>query len=344
MRAHARASATRSRTLRAPAGPNGLATRRSPLDHIRTLQRTAGNHSVGKLLKSPVLGHHAAGTRTLQRRPSPTALCASVAPKDMSPGQWLSCRDAGLINPTDADPLRVSRTGAIADLKEIRAWMKIKGLDRGLAIKHLRNSHEFTGTQHAREAAIPMDTLGVCIRPVQIADVDYGGATKLPSFDAVVSIWKKCCIDVSIDSPVIIPDPAFKTLEHEEGGGFATAQEVKLIKAAGASKCVSVFVAETFKHGSHVSKDISGGGAAVGNKFGGSIMVVEGVDPTIVAHELGHVMGYGPHSPANTIMEVQASVHTQKESDKVAWNICEVVRNFNGAAQRGKEDCQGDLS
>jgi hypothetical protein len=42
-------------------------------------------------------------------------------------------------------------------------------------------------------------------------------------------------------------------------------------------------------------------------------------------------------------MEVTASKHDQKESDKVAWVICETVRKF-ASSTGGKEDCNADLT
>jgi hypothetical protein len=213
------------------------------------------------------------------------------------------------------------------------------------------HSHEFAGTAKARAdakavllAALPMERLSVCIRPVRIADDDGKKPTTLPSFDAAKDIWGKCCIDVSVKGGKTIPKKAFKTLDHEPATGHATAEEASMITAAGASDCISVFVPETFKQGRTTSKDIDGGGVHFGTPgLGEAVVTVEGVDPTIVAHELGHAMGYAPHAPAGTVMAVTASKHDQKESDRVAWIICEKVREF-ASSTGGKEDCTADTT
>ena len=286
-----------------------------------------------------------------QQRIDP-AICHFKASEDLSPREWRKCRSLGLIQANNEDPLRFAQgvdEGVVATPDKIRAWQQRKGLAREVAIAHLRASHEFAGSDKAREMAVistfPIERLSVCIRPVRIADDDGKKPTILPSFDAAKAIWGKCCIDLSLKEAKTVSKTAFKTLDH--GSNVATAEEENLIRAGGGGGgCISVFVTETFKKGNIISKDIEGGGVTVGTPFGPAIIVVEGVDPTVVAHELGHAMGIGAqdHGPAGTVMEVTASKHDQKESDKVATVICERVREFNGSKPGGKEECYLDVT
>jgi hypothetical protein len=165
----------------------------------------------------------------------------------------------------------------------------------------------------------------------------------LPSFDAAKAIWGKCCIDLTVNAATTVSKSAFKTLERGPVSGPHSTEENSLFAAAGSGGgCISVLVPATFQRGTVTSKDIDGGGV---NYNSGAIVpglaVVEGVDPSIVAHELGHAMGYKPHGPAGTVMAVTAAKHDQQESDRVAWTICDRVRPF--ASPTGKEDCTADV-
>jgi hypothetical protein len=286
---------------------------------------------------------------TLQRQPMPNA-CTS-APDKLSPSDWVKCVSKGSISPGAANPLRFTATGVIATGDALVKWMDREGITLAVAVKRIKSSKEFSGTPGAQETAIrgltaliPMEKLSVCVRPVQIADNDGKNPTALPSFDAVKTIWGKCCLDVTVKSAATVSKTSFKTLDHSDSQtGKPTAEEAKLFAAAGSSGgCTSVFVVQTFQDGGKTSKDISGG---AGSRYSGSdlaIVAVEGVDPTIIAHELGHAMGYLSHDPAGTIMEVTASKHDQKESDRVSWITCEKVRKSAKPAG-GKQDCKADV-
>jgi|GEM_PF-3481886 len=284
----------------------------------------------------------------LQRQPEGFDTCRPS--KDLAPREWLRCVHTGRIQPGNEYPLRFTFTGVVATRDEFVKWVAREGITEEVAIARVMHSHEFAGTDKAREeakaqliTAIPREKLSACIRPVQIADDNGKKPTVLPSFAAATTIWGKCCLDLSVNAAKIVSKTAFKTLDHEEGAR-ATAEEASLIKAAGgAGGCISVFVAETFQQGGMISKDISGGAATFGTPFGPAVVVVEGVDPTIVAHELGHAMDYLPHEPPGTVMEVKAPRHDQRESDKVAWVICDKVRRFTSAKPSGKKDCYSDV-
>jgi hypothetical protein len=314
--------------------PTTKALAHSPESPFENLQRRAGNQTVGRLL---------------QRQPTTLDPCAMTPADQLSPRDWVKCVYKGSINPAAANPLRFTFTGVIATGNVLVKWMNREGISFDVALARIRHSHEFSGTPDAQETAIraltaliPMEKLSVCIRPVQIADDDGKNPTTLPSFDAAKTIWAKCCIDVSVTATKTVSKAAFKTLDHIADNP-ATAEEASLIRAAGgAGDCISVFVTDTFQEGKTISKDISGGAATFGTPYGPAVIAVEGIHPTIVAHELGHAMDYAPHAPPGTVMEVTASSHTQQESDRVAWEICEKVRKFAKSAG-GKKDCKADV-
>jgi hypothetical protein len=180
-----------------------------------------------------------------------------------------------------------------------------------------------------------------CIRPVCIADDDGKNPTTPPSFDSVKRVWGNCCIDFSVKSGVVVKKTAYKTLD-ESPNSTPTAEETALFTAAGGGGgCVSVYVATEFAQGGTTGKDISGGGGTYdGGKADPKVVVVEGVDPTIVAHEVGHALGISPHGPAHTIMNVTASRHDQAEEEKVNKAQCDKARAApTTSAAAAKADC-----
>jgi Domain of unknown function (DUF4157) len=290
----------------------------------------------------------------LQRQPAGCDVCRLRPADELEPDAWYRCMRKGCIQEHNADPLRFAKNGRVATRDELGAWVAREGISQERAIADVMHGYDFLGTTKAREDAkvrlitvFPVEKLSVCIRPVQIADDNGKNPTVLPSFDAAKTIWGKCCVDLSVKGAKTVSKTAFKTLDHEPDTSKATAEEASLFRAAGgAGDCISVFVAETFQQGGKTSKDIGGGAATFGTPDGGSaVFVVEGADPTIIAHELGHAMGLGPldHGPAGTIMEVLSSRHDQKESDKVAKVICDKVRTFTNAKPGGKKDCYLDI-
>ena len=337
MRARPVSRACGARSGRVPATKAFAHSTEAPL---LNLQRRAGNQTLSRLFAP------GGAQSPLQRQPRPDP--CTKAPDKLSPGDWVKCVSKGSISPAGANPLRFTATGVIATGDALVKWMNREGITVDAAVKRIRGK-DFSGTPQAQDTAIraltaliPMEKLSVCIRPVQIADDDGKNPTKLPSFDAAKKIWAKCCIDVSVAAAKTVSKTAFKTLDHVEGSSASTEEQNLIKTAGGAGDCISVFIATTFQDGKTISKDLSGGAATFGSPIGNVVIAVEGIHPTIVAHELGHAMEYGPHAPPGTVMEVVASKHDQKESDRVSWVICEEVRKAAKSAG-GKKDCKADV-
>jgi len=193
-----------------------------------------------------------------------------------------------------------------------------------------------------RPAFAKVTRKNVCIRPVHIADDDGSHSTTIPSVASAKRVWSKCCIDLQEKSAVTVKRTQYQTLD-ESPSDTPTAEEAALFHDAGASGgCISLFVANTFHQGTTTSKDVSGGGATYDAAAAEpKVVVVEGVHPSIVAHELGHALGNLPHGPAGTIMNVTASTHTQAEQEVVNKNICDKCYAFTGATTpaHGTNDC-----
>ncbi len=163
-------------------------------------------------------------------------------------------------------------------------------------------------------------------------------ATTVPSFATATTIWNKCCIELSVGSTVTVSKTDFLELD-ESATDTPTAEETALFSKAGAFTGISVLVPRTFQQGGTTGKDISGGGGTYdANTSDVKIVAVEGIDPTIIGHEIGHAMGYLTHGPAGTVMQ-PSGAHNKAVDVKVNADICKTVRKYPEAKGTGDNSC-----
>lgn len=164
-----------------------------------------------------------------------------------------------------------------------------------------------------------------CIEPVVIADDDGSNPTTAPSFDAVQSIWNKCCINYTINATKTVNKRSFKLLD-ESPTDVPTAEERRLFREAGASNCIQVFVPHRFRQGGVTDIKISGGGGTYdGGRAHPKIVVIEGAVSEVVAHEVGHATGYNTHDGANTVMK-PTGAYNKPNSTNVSKSVCRKAR------------------
>jgi len=191
------------------------------------------------------------------------------------------------------------------------------------------------------EAAAKLGKVDVSVRPVSIANDDGKSPTTVPSLATAQTIWGKCCVNLKIESAKTVSKTSFKTMDEDPSSSTfsPSAEEADAMKAAGAGGgVISVIVPETFKDGAKVDKNIDGGGVTyMPNKADASCFLVEGSDPSNVAHELGHAMGFGQHA-AGTVMEGSGAFDKPNPS-KVSSALCTTVRNFAFGSLAATKDC-----
>ena len=194
------------------------------------------------------------------------------------------------------------------------------------------------------DAGLPAAKLGkvdVSVRPVSIANDDGKSPTTVPSLGTAQTIWANCCVNLKLESATTVSKTSFKTMDEDPSSSTfsPSTEEAAAMKAAGAGGgVISVIVPETFKDGAKVDKNIDGGGVTyMPNKADASCFLVEGSDPSNVAHELGHAMGFGQHS-AGTVMEGSGAFDKPNPS-KVSSALCTTVRNFAFGTTAATKDC-----
>ena len=138
--------------------------------------------------------------------------------------------------------------------------------------------------------AAPVQSVQACIQPLVVAETDGSLPLAAPSFASVVSIWGKCCITMTINNTLTVANSALKEIDDAGSGSPMTAEETTLFASAGAG-CIPVAVVDTIRRGATAGKGVAGGGTT--KDMGTNqpkVIVVEGTDPTVVAHEVGHAL------------------------------------------------------
>jgi hypothetical protein len=184
------------------------------------------------------------------------------------------------------------------------------------------------------------ERMKACIEPVLIADDDGKNPTVAPSFDQVVSIWGKCCIDYTVKAAKTVKKSAYKTLE-ESASNTPSAEEASLFADAGASSCIQVFVPATFSQGADTGKHISGG---AGTYHRGTpnphVVVVEGAVSEVVAHEVGHASGFAGHAGVGETVMKATNAHDQPNTHAVSADVCARARTGSVLTKAGTtKDC-----
>jgi len=181
----------------------------------------------------------------------------------------------------------------------------------------------------ACDAAKQSEKWKACIQPVVIADDDGKNPTSAPSFVESQAIWRKCCVELSVNGAQTIKKSAYKTLD-ESKDNTPTDEEKDLFKDAGKSKCIQVFVPTEFGQDGNTGKGISGGGGTYdAGAADPKIVVVEGAVGEVVAHEVGHAMGYRGHDGDETVMKPTGK-HDVANKSAVSKDVC--TRAKSGAA------------
>ncbi len=179
------------------------------------------------------------------------------------------------------------------------------------------------------------------IQPVVVAENDGSNPTSAPPLAAVSSIWPKCCMDFNVLSTRTVNASSLKTLDiRPPVGGAATAEETALFTAAGATSGIQIISVDRFFRDGVAGKNVAGGGKTYdAGAATPRIVVVSGVAPEVVAHEVGHATGYLGHDSNPTVMQ-PTGAHDVANPTAVSPDVCTRARSGSVLTVTSTSCCQ----
>lgn len=193
--------------------------------------------------------------------------------------------------------------------------------------------------QRACDPANQTESKTACVQSVVIADNDGKNPTTATSIATAKTIWGKCCISLSESATKTVKKASYKTLD-ESPSNTPTAQETNLFNDAGSSACIQVFAPAMLTQGGIIGKDVSGGGGTYdAGTANPKIVLVEGADGAVLAHEIGHAMGYLAHDANDTVMKPTGHYNVPNKS-AVSADVCAKASSGPVLTKKaGPKDC-----
>lgn len=178
------------------------------------------------------------------------------------------------------------------------------------------------------------------LQPVVVADDDGTAPTPAAPLGSVQTIWRKCCTEWTIAATVTVSKSSLKTLDiRPPVGGAATAEETELFTAAGAPNGVQVITVDRFFRDGVAGKNVAGGGKTYdAGTASPRIVVVSGVAPEVVAHEVGHATGYLGHDANATVMQ-PTGAHDVGNPTAVSPDVCTRARGGSALTATATDCC-----
>ncbi len=165
------------------------------------------------------------------------------------------------------------------------------------------------------------------VKPVRIAKDDGTDPTKAPDLSAAKSIFRKCCIDLNVEPVKTRRKTAWQTINSSGSGVTATtAEQQALALDLLEDDKITVVTIRNYNVGGTITTTAHGGASTIAP--GSNFPIVVGVDiavPEVLAHEVGHALGFLKEDPNPTIMQPTGSP-TTANSHEVSDEICRAVR------------------
>jgi hypothetical protein len=167
----------------------------------------------------------------------------------------------------------------------------------------------------------------VTIQPVRIARDDGSSPTAAPQMGVAQMVWDRCCISLNVKPVHTLNRTDFQRITDTGPRTPPTVEEQDLQNTLGSDTQVNVVSIREWDVGGKIDTTNRGGGTVFGRgSVNPMVLAVDIATAEMVAHEIGHALGFGGHAGADgTIMDAQGSP-TAANPTKVSDIVCRGAR------------------
>lgn len=168
----------------------------------------------------------------------------------------------------------------------------------------------------------------VTVQPVRIARDDGSHPTNALPLGIANTIWNRCCVSLNVLPTMTLNSTASQAVDDFGTNNGPTAEENAVSATVGAGNQINLISIRAFTVNGTESTATWGGGVTFGiGSANPMIYLVQSAVGEVVAHEIGHALGFPGNHPnvAGTIMEPSGSPTAPNPPHVNNW-VCQQAR------------------
>jgi hypothetical protein len=166
------------------------------------------------------------------------------------------------------------------------------------------------------------------VKPVRIAKDNGTNPTGTPDLSAARAIFKRCCVELNVEPATTINRTVWQTINSLGSGTTATSSEEQaLALATNTNDKITVVSIDEFMVAFRPTTTAHGGALTIAP--GTNFPVIVAVDiavPEVIAHEVGHALGYLREDVGGGTIMTPSKSPTTAPAHTVSDDICRAVR------------------
>lgn len=180
------------------------------------------------------------------------------------------------------------------------------------------------------------------VKPVRIAKDDGSDPTNVHDFSVAKELFKRCCVDLTIEPVTTINKTAYQTVDSFGTGVAAiTSEQEDIVYDVLEDYKIGVVSIRNYLVGGKTSTTTHGGASTIA--YNTPFPVVIGVDvavPEVIAHEIGHALGFLTEDPSGKTVMTPSNSPTKANTKAVSDEVCRAVRFGPVVTGSGLPCCQ----
>lgn len=165
------------------------------------------------------------------------------------------------------------------------------------------------------------------VKTVRIAKDDGSSPTRAPDLSVATSIFRECCVELNVEPVTTINKTNWQTINSlGSGSGRTSIEQQDLALATNVDHKITVVSIQDFMVAFRTNTTEHGGALTLGH--GTEFPVIIAVDiavPEVIAHEVGHALGYTREDVGGGTIMTPTNSPTTPNARKVSAEVCRGV-------------------